>query len=289
MRQRIALISIAAATALVSACSPDSTAPFPGVTNESPALGKQSPPQDSYAWMGKYHNDALAYALGRIKASKKTANGDRCRIGLAALKDFQKSFTKPGGRSVVFDDLTLIDGMCEAATGSVLVGNSVGASIESLQALNIISSSASGFMDQIVAAIDYTTSPAEYATRVNKIQSAAALTLGVGSLEAGAVFGTGSIGVSSSNYWTANESAWRPPAEAQYMRAAAAAEPAGRRFTPPSSPRFDVSSRSRAIIRADVMAAIGVLVYDWWMGEAAFSKACIKAAAASLIAGIFAT
>jgi hypothetical protein len=37
------------------------------------------------------------------------------------------------------------------------------------------------------------------------------------------------------------------------------------------------------------MAAIGVLVVDWWMGEAAIGKAAIKAAAASLIAGIFTT
>jgi hypothetical protein len=52
---------------------------------------------------------------------------------------------------------------------------------------------------------------------------------------------------------------------------------------------YNISATTKRIIRADAMAALGVLVYDWWMGEAALGKAAVKAAAASLIAGLFAT
>jgi hypothetical protein len=112
---------------------------------------------------------------------------------------------------------------------------------------------------------------------VAKITNQAAET--VAPLEAGAVAGTGSIEVSSASYWEANESSWSSGTQIAYA--------SGLEHLPVSP--VNQSARTRRIVRADVMAAIGVLVYDWWMGEAAIGKAAIKAAAASLIAGIFTT
>ena len=99
-------------------------------------------------------------------------------------------------------------------------------------------------------------------------------------LEAAAVSTTGSIAVSSADYWTTSGSDWTDT-QLAYSRSTASS------ITQlPFSPVYDLSPRSRRIIKADITAAIGVLIYDWWMGEAAIGKACLKAAAASLVAGL---
>ena len=284
MRTRITWIALTMATvagtslAAVS-CSPDATAPV--VTAANPALPAPQAQalHDQYAWMGKYHNDALTYALDRIKASRKTGKYDRCKAGLAALKDFQKSFRKSGGPAI-FDDLTITDGMCEAqVAGKTGTSQSRDIPVDRAGRRADISTAANDYMNQIANQVDYAASVPALAFSVAQIENQAAWALDF--LEAGAVFGTGSITVSSADYWTVNESSWAGDQQLQYTRA-------GDGFSPPSSP-VNVSNRTRRIIKADVMAAIGVLVYDWWMGEAAIGKAAIKAAAASLVAGIFMT
>src|SRR5678816_3990570 len=109
----IAMIVGLSATSV--SCSPESTSPMPvaAASTGSPAQSAQSL-QDQYAWTGKYHNDALAYAAEKIRQSKQISKYDKCKVGLAALKEFQKAFRKSGGNAA-FDDLTITDGMCEAA------------------------------------------------------------------------------------------------------------------------------------------------------------------------------
>lgn len=258
-------------------CSPDSTAPIQS-NRKTASVATQQPGslQDQYAWMGKYHNDALAFALTKIKASKRTSKYDRCKVGLAALKEFQKSYRKEG-RSAIFDDLTLTDGMCEAATATNFgVSASIGV-IDDLRPRHDISSTANDYMNQLLYQVDAAPTIPALSFAVARITNQAAET--VAPLEAGAVAGTGSIEVSSANYWEANESSWSTGTQTAYARELEHL---------PVSP-VNQSARSRRIVRADVMAAIGVLVYDWWMGEAAIGKAAIKAAAASLIAGLFTT
>ena len=47
-----------------------------------------------------------------------------------------------------------------------------------------------------------------------------------------------------------------------------------------------LSPLGKFIMKADVSAAIGSFVKDWWTGAASFEKAMIIGAAASAIAGI---
>jgi hypothetical protein len=122
---------------------------------------------------------------------------------------------------------------------------------------------------------------------VARIQNQASLSLD--GLEAGAVAGTGSITVSSADYWTTNESSWSGTQPLQYSRSGEAGAGNASGMTAIPGKVYKISATTKRIIRADAMAALGVLIYDWWMGEAALGKAAVKAAAASLIAGLFAT
>ena len=286
---RIALMSTLIAASLTTiACSPDATSPTQSSVSESPVLARQAQSlHDQYAWMGKYHNDALAFALTRIKASRKLAKYDRCKVGIAALKDFQKMYRKAGGPAI-FDDLTIVDGMCEEvfATGNQIAA-SRGISVDGLTTNAIISTTANNYMNQIVDQIDYATSVPALSFAVARIENQASATLD--GLEAGAVAGTGSITVSSADYWTANASSWTETDQLQYSRSGESGAGGASGMTAIPGRIYKISATTKRIIRADAMAALGVLVYDWWMGEAAFGKAAIKAAAASLIAGLLAT
>src|SRR5215212_5378728 len=155
-------------------CSPDSTSPSRS-SAEGGSLVTQSAQslQDQYAWTGKYHNDALTYASSQIKESKKLSKFDKCKVGLAALKDFQKAFRKAGGNAV-FDDLTLTDGMCETASAlSNRVATSRDLNPESLTTQSDISVAANDYMNQISYQVDIAPSEDYLASIVSRIVSKA--------------------------------------------------------------------------------------------------------------------
>lgn len=269
------------------ACSPDS-ATSAASSVESPALSRSAKsPEEQYAWMGRYHNDALAFATQRIKSSGKLTKYDQCRTGLDALAEFQKAYRKAGGPAV-FDDLTITAGMCEAATGKK-TGFAAARAISTagIAPVSDISLTASGYMDQILTEVDYASSVPGLAFAVSQIENQAFGSLNA--LEAGAVAGTGSIAVSSADYWTTAGGTLSDGGEVLYARSGNSTGPAPVVINPRLGPVYSISPLARRIIKADIMAAISVLIYDWWMGEAALGKAAIKAAAASLVAGIFTT
>ena len=268
---------LVAAALTATACSSDVTTPAmepvtaPEVVQDAKSLATK------YSWTGKYHNDALAFALARMKASHTLSKLERCKVGLAALVDFQKAFRKAGGPAI-FDDVTITRGMCEAAFAARPSGNLMSSGIDGIPIAYDISPTASTYMNKILSQVDVTSSVPELASYVQLVESKAAATVDV--LEAAAVSTTGSIAVSSADYWTTSGSEWTD-LELAYTRANL-----GDMSPLPQSPAF-ITPTTRRIIKADVSAAIGVLLYDWWMGEAAIGKAAIKAAAASLIAGLY--
>ncbi|MEO8192933.1 MAG: hypothetical protein ABI681_03710 [Gemmatimonadales bacterium] len=287
----VTLAVMTATTLAVVSCSSDSTAPVARTAAvDRVTASVQSQPQSfaaSYDWMGKYHNDALAYAEKKIKTSKATSKDGKCKVGLAALKEFQKAFSK-SRKSSAFDDLTLTDGMCEAAASG---GLRVAASHLVNPARNPLAASASpgpdAYLYQIETAVDVQPSLQAFQGAVQSIQNAAASQLGA--LQAAAVAGTGSIATSSATYWTTGGGASLGDQPGQYSRVSEPSVRASTAVAPPNVVRYDLSPRSRRIIKADISAAIAVLIYNWWMGEAALGAAAIKAAAASLIAGLWTT
>ena len=261
-------------------CSPDSSLPVDAASDAARVVGEsQSALVQQTAWMGKYHNDALDFALKRIKANPRSSRFERCKVGVAALKDFQKAYAK--GRSPVFLDLTLSDGDCEKAAASQS-GNAPAKSVN----LDIagpradISLTATNYMNDIVAQVDYATSALALSFVVNRIVNQASSS--VDPLEATAVAGAGSITTSSASYWEANEGSWREQNQIRYDQVSTGIEAL------PVAPA-NMSGRTKAIIRADALAGVSTLLSQWFMGEAALAAACIRAAAASLAAGIFAT
>jgi len=271
----VMLLGVVVTSITAISCSPDSTSPVQSERGKSQAVSPQSRSlQEQYAWVGQYHNDALAYALTKVKASKRTAKYDRCKVGLAALKDFQKAYRKEG-RSAIFDDLTLTDGMCEAAAAGNFGASASLGGIGTRRPSHDISPVANNYMDQLVTQTYTATTIPGLSFAVNKIVNQASAS--VVPLEAAAVASAGSVEISSATYWDANEGSWSDGGQLAYNRGTVEILPGG---------PVNMSDRTRRILRADIAAAIATLLTDWWQGEAAVGKACIRAAAASFIAAV---
>jgi len=267
-------------------CSPEATTPG-RISDDGGRSGVQTAQSlhDQYAWTGKYHNDALAYAAKKISESKQLSKFAKCQVGLAALKDFQKAFRKSGGNAV-FGDLTITDGMCEAANS---LSNRVAAARSVAPVSNgprqDISVFANDYMNQISYQVDVASSVEDLASAVAGIENQAAGS--VSALEAAAVVSSGSIAVSSAGYWTSAEGTATLDEPAPYARTSNVVIENLGDLTPRAV--IGISPRTKRIIKADVIAAVSILLKEWFTGEAAIAKACITAAAASLIAGLYAT
>src|SRR4051794_6177245 len=145
MRSPIAMIVLASFTLLLAACRADTTAPSSSVV--APAFGKgQADNTNKYDWVGKYHNDALDYAIAKVRANKKGSKLDRCKVGLRALKEFQNQYRKVNGSELKADP-NLIDGMCEAAAANVLATSAPRSSL--LETSNLIAGGAASSMNDI--------------------------------------------------------------------------------------------------------------------------------------------
>jgi len=282
----LTIVMILGFSTLLVSCSPDR--PTSAVTNDDvtpTGTASATSLHDRYAWTGKYHNDALTYANARIRESKQISTFGKCKAGLAALKEFQKAFRKSSGNAA-FDDLTLTEGMCEAAgASSNKVTASVGVDPNTLSTSADISAVSNGLMNQILNQVDAASSLSGLASVVSGIVSQAGGS--VDALEAAAVATTGSIAVSSAEYWVANPGTATDNGPAPYARSSN--QVIDQLGDQNRASIVGLSDRTKKIIKADVSAAIGVLFYNWWMGEAAVAQACIKAAAASLIAGLYFT
>lgn len=289
LRYAALLLAVTAATGLtVVSCSSDSTAPA-AVTEQRVATGRLDNLRDNYGWMGDYHTKALELAFATLSEPRNRGLSklEKCRVASAALKEFHKSFRR-NGRLLAFTDVSTIDGLCEAGgRGNLMAAASVAPTPEKVR--NDISASASKHMTQIELAFDSDVSRSALESRVNDIQSSASASLPTD--EAGAVVGLGSIAFSSISYWDANEEAWTSGGsggsggEAIYSRSA----PRGPSLNIGVSslvPRFGFGPRSRAIMKADVSAALSTLIYEWFLGTVALEKAAIRGAAASIIAAI---
>jgi len=289
------LVTVAVSVMTVVSCTRDATAP--SIAHEASQREAFVPDRvqdlrDKYGWMGQYHTDALAFVNARLGEPKNKGGSrlDKCRVASAALKDFHKSFLK-SGRALSYNDLSTIDGFCDAgANGDLKLVASVGISGTAAPRADI-SVAASGYMGQIESAFDADVSLGDLQSSIYQVESAAASTLAPD--EAGAVSGLASIAISSSDYWNSNLDGWGGVSDGPgtaYNRSANASGILGSVvLTPGRAPSYSVGSRARAIMKADVMAALSTLLAEWWMGMIAFEKAAIRGAAASIVAGIFQT
>ncbi|MEO5590285.1 MAG: hypothetical protein ABIS03_11915 [Gemmatimonadaceae bacterium] len=288
MRTRLTRIAmtlavIAAPSLTAVSCKSDSTAPASNPTGDNPSLARDRR-DTTYAWMGQYHNQALAYGFEKIKQSKDGSTLDRCKAGLAALKDFQKAFRKPGGTRLI-NDLTIVDGACEEAARRSSIRPSNALQADELRLRTDISVEGQQYLTQILNAIDQANSANELSMSVARIRNSAAASLG--GFEAGAVAGAGSIAVSSAGYWEQNEEAWGIYTETPYSRGVDKLPSFNLGIAPPSGVAYSFGPRGKTLLKIDAAAAVAVLLVDWWMGEFVFEKAAIRGAAASFAAAFW--
>lgn len=281
---------VLAIAATVVSCTHDSTSPASAVTSGRDIRLSQQKLQDlqnKYGWAGRYHTDALAYVYARLpRGIAVSSKSDKCRKAVAALKEFDKSFSKDGKSKGVADDF-LSANLCNDPTQ---VGVNPLPPVP-LKASSKLSPQAAAFVKQIQDVIRTKASVPTMVSSINAIEDAASGSLSTA--EAGGVVALGSVAVSSAQYWDANLGNWL--SASSNLTASYQLSPDNRPieaavYAPRISPRHWVSGEGMelgmSILSADVSAFITSIITGWWMGALDIEISCIRAAIASLIAGI---
>jgi hypothetical protein len=276
---------LALATAAVS-CMKDSTSPSPVSANDPDARLPQQKAeelQNKYSWTGRYHTEALDYVYARLAGiTAASSRSDQCRKALGALKEFDKSFSKDGKSRGIADDF-LTEDLCNDMT-----------QLEALPApLNArsLSPQATAMVQQIQDAIRNRAPVPTTVSRISAIENAASGSLSTA--EAGAIVALGSVAINSAQYWDANLGNWL--SASSNLGASYQLSPENRPIraavSVPASPRHWVSGEGMelgmSILSVDVNAFISSLLTGWWMGAIDIEVSAIRAAAASLMAGLF--
>jgi hypothetical protein len=280
---------VLALTATVVSCSKDSTAPQGQSASANAHLVQQKAQdaQASYKWPGKYHTDALAHVYSKLaQANKRGTKAEKCRVAIAALKEFDKSFRKDA-KSTGVADAFLSDEVCgpPGATGDIpQFGGQSGPS----PAAAGFSPLAASMLDQIRNITSTHTSSASIVSTVAGIQNSAAAKLNPA--EAGAVTASGSVAISSAEYWDANADNWRglssTPGVIRNQLYTTANADGSRSAVAPTRPRTSISAGCCEIGYADVTTFISSLLYGWWSGIFDLEQAAVRATIASIIAAL---
>src|SRR5205823_6268639 len=103
---------VLAITATAVSCSRDSTAPQ--TQSVSSAVPQKAPDaQVNPSCAGTYHTDALAFVYSKLsKTGNLGTQSARCRVAIAAVKEFNKSYRKQNG-TIGVADAFLTDDVCK--------------------------------------------------------------------------------------------------------------------------------------------------------------------------------
>lgn len=279
---------VLASTATIVSCSKDATAPVRQSTLAGAQPDQQkSQEQERYKRAGKYHTDALAYVYSKLaQANKRGTKTEKCRVAIAALKDFDKSFRKAAGStplSVAFPS----DDVCApvGATGDIAA---FGAQSGPSFAGSRFSPLAGSMLEQIQNVSSYSTSSSSIASSVTAIQNSAAARLNPA--EAGAVTALGSVAISSAEYWNANADKWRGLSSgtgAIHKQISTTQTDGTKSAVLPAGPRASAASGCCAgIAAADISTFAGALLQGWFLGAFDLEQAATRATVASIIAGL---
>jgi len=271
---------VLALTASVVSCSKDSTAPQ---SSARVAQQKSQDSQESSRRAGKYHTDALVYVFAKLsQANKNSTKGEKCRIAMAALKEFDKSFRKDA-RSTAF----VGDGVCgtPGATGDIPQFGEL--SVPSLAGAGF-SPQAASMLTEIGNVTNTHASSASVVAAVTGVQNSAGAKLSPA--EASAVAAAGSVAISSAEYWEANAEKWRglssTPGVLRKQISTTGAD-GTKSAAPLTRPRASLSSDCcGGIAAADITTFISSLMQGWFMGVFDVEQASYRATVASIIAGL---
>jgi hypothetical protein len=269
-------------TATVVSCSKDSTAPQGSASTAAhPTQQKTSDSQDSYKRAGKYHTDGLAYVYAKLaQTNKRSSKAEKCRVAIAALKEFDKSFRKDArSTGVISDDVCGPVGATDIPqSGEQSAPSYAGAGFSPL---------AASMLSEIGNVTNSHSSSASVVSAVTRVQNSAAAKLNPS--EAGAVAALGSVAISSAEYWEANADKWRGLSSApgeirkQIITTGTDGAKSGGLL---ARPRASISPCCGGIATADITAFISALLQGWFAGIFDLEQAAMRATVASIVAGL---
>jgi hypothetical protein len=274
---------VLALTATVVSCSKESTAPQGQSSAAAQVARQKTQDADNYKWPGRYHTDALAYVYSKLAlANKRSTKAEKCRVAIAALKEFDKSFRKDA-KSTVF----VSDDVCGApgATGDIpQFADQPGPSLASAG----FSPLATSMLDQIQNVTSSHTTSSSIVSTVTGIQTSAAAKLNPA--EAGAVAALGSVAISSAEYWDANADKWRALSSSPGVirkQINTTGTDRTKSAVPPARPRASMEvDCCGGIASADISAFASAILFGWFFGPFDLEQASYRAAVASMIAGL---
>jgi hypothetical protein len=280
---------VLALTATVVSCSKDSTAPQGQSASANAHLVQQKAQdaQASYKWPGRYHTEALVNVYSKLaRANKQSTKEEKCRVAIAALKEFDKSFRKDA-KSTGVADAFLSDDVCgpAGATGDIpQFGGQPGPSAADAG----FSPVAASMLDQIRNVTSTHATSSSIVSTVTGIQNAAAAKLNPA--EAGAVAALGSVAISSAEYWDANADSWRglSPTPGVIRQQLYTTETYGSKSAVPlARPRTSMlADCCPGVAAADITTFASALLFGWWTGAFDLEQAAIRATIASIIAAL---
>lgn len=269
----LGLLTVVSAT--IVSCSKDSTSPAPVTVRDEPQLSQQKlvDVQNRYGWTGRYHTDALADIYAKLSRGKSAASkSEKCRAGVAALREFNKSFSKDGKSKGVADDFLNAEDPCGVngqTGGQAQIGTPPS-----------LSPKAAAMLREIPDLFESGASAAAIVSRVTSIENEANTSLSAA--EAGAVVSLGAVAISSAQYWNANLSSWRKIPSGGV--ASSVQIPTTSRSSVSLSDFSAEMSGDVSIGKADAMAFFSTLLAGWWLGAIDIEVAAIRAVIASLMA-----
>jgi hypothetical protein len=269
-------------TATVVSCSKDSTAPQGSVSASARAAQqKAQDSQESYKRAGKYHTDGLAYVYSKLaQTSKRSTKAERCRVAIAALKEFDRSLRNGKSSGFVSDDV------CGPVGGTGDIPQFGDQSVPSYAGAGF-SPAAASMIDEIRNVTSSHTSSASVVSTVARVQNSAAATLYPA--EAGAVAALGSVAVSSAEYWEANADKWRglSSAPGAIRNQVITTGPDGAKSPGLlATPRASVAPCCGGIATADFTAFLSAILQGWFAGIFDLEQAAMRATVASIVAGL---
>ena len=271
-----ALVFVITATAV--SCAKDSTAPqLQSVSTAAPEKAPEA--QVNPSWAGTYHTDALAFVYSRLsKTSNFGTQSASCRIAIAAMKEFNKSYRKQNG-TIGVADAFLTDDVCKTvnAAGDIRAFDNETPSYASAG----LSPQAAAMLEHIRRAVASQAGATSIVSTVNAIQNMAVATLSPS--EAAIIAGAASLATSSTDYWSANSHNWRGLSPMSGGLRTQLYTTAGIGTGIRTSVGDDDGC---SIASADVTSFITSILYSWYFGPVGWEEAAVRAAIVSAIAGL---
>ena len=266
---------VLAITATAVSCSNDeSTAP------QSSVVAQKAPEtQVNPSWPGQYHTDAVSFVFSKLsKAGNLATQAAGCRVAIAAIKEFDKSYRKPSGVSGVADAFVSED-VCTQVNSAGDI-RAVDESATPRYAASGLSPQAVALLEQIRRSVSSNVGGSSMVSTVNAIQNMAVATLNPA--EAAVVAGTASVAINSAQYWGDNSHNWR----------ALSPESGGLRTQLYTSSTFGTGLRTSiddggcGIVAADAVAFLQSILYSWYFGPIGWEEAAVRSVIASTLAAL---